>query len=129
MRQPKKLRLSANLVFLLALLAGCQRRAASEFRIACKIQPQPPRVGVANIEIALTDSHHAPVEGAQISLEADMSHPGMKPQFQNASAAPDGLYRAKLNFDMPGDWTLLLHAKLANGETADDQVRLTVLEK
>ncbi|HEY6987929.1 MAG TPA: FixH family protein [Bryobacteraceae bacterium] len=129
MRQPKKLRLSANLVFVLALLAGCQERAAGEFQIECKVEPQPPRVGAANVQIALTDSRHAPVRGAQISLEADMSHPGMKPQFKNASAAPDGSYHAKLNFDMPGDWILLLHAKLANGKTADDQVRLTVLEK
>jgi len=129
MRQLKKLRLSATLVFALALLAGCQRPAAGKFQIECKFEPQPPRVGEASIEIALTDFHRVPVRGAQISLEADMSHAGMKPQSQNASAAPDGSYHAKLNFDMPGDWTLLLHAKLANGETADDQVRLTVLEK
>ena len=129
MRQPKKLRLSANLVFVLALLAGCQRRAAGEFRIECKVEPQPPRVGAVNVQIALTDSHHAPVSGAQITLEADMSHPGMRPQFQKVSAGQDGSYYAKLNFDMPGDWTLLLHAKLANGESVDNQVRLTVLEK
>jgi hypothetical protein len=123
------LRLSANLVFVVALLAGCQPRVASEFRIECKIEPQPPRVGAASVQIALTNSHHAPVRGAQISLEADMSHPGMKPRFEKVSAGQDGSYYAKLNFDMPGDWTLLLHAKLANGESVDNQVHLTVLEK
>ena len=81
------------------------------------------------MEIALTDSHHVAVRGAQVSLEADMSHPGMKPLFQSASAGENGKYHSRLNFDMPGDWTLLLHAKLANGTTVQDRVRLTVLEK
>lgn len=58
-----------------------------------------------------------------------MSHPGMKPVFQKAAATEDGTYHSKVNFDMPGDWTLLLHAKLANGTTVENQVRLTVLEK
>jgi hypothetical protein len=44
-------------------------------------------------------------------------------------ATKGGKYRSSLNFDMPGDWILLLHAKLASGATVDNQVRLTVLEK
>jgi hypothetical protein len=86
-------------------------------------------VGPAEVRVTLTDSHHVPVRGARVSVEADMSHPGMKPLFQNASATDHGEYTCKLNFDMPGDWTLLLHAKLASGETVDNQVSLTVLEK
>jgi hypothetical protein len=58
-----------------------------------------------------------------------MSHPGMAPVFQHASATDDGKYHSRLTFTMPGDWTLLLHAKLANGEAVDNQVKLTVLEK
>jgi hypothetical protein len=86
-------------------------------------------VGLADVRITLTDPRHAPIRGAQVSVEADMSHPGMKPLFQKASATDSGEYNCKLNFDMPGDWILLLHAKLASGETITNQVSLTVLEK
>ena len=95
----------------------------------CHVLPQPPHVGPAEVRITLTDSRHALIRGAQVSVEADMSHPGMKPLFQKASATDDGEYSCRLNFDMPGDWTLLVHAKLASGETVDDQVSLTVFEK
>jgi YtkA-like protein len=98
-------------------------------RIECNVQPQPLRVGLAEVEIMLSDSHHAPVRGAQVTLEADMSHPGMKPLFQKALATEGGKYHSNLKFDMPGDWILLLHAKLPSGATVDNQVRLTVLEK
>ena len=131
-RQPKKLRLSSNLVLALAALVladDCRPHGTRELRIECNVQPQPLHVGLAEVQITLSDSHHAPVRGARVSLEADMSHPGMAPLFQKASAGEDGKYHSKLNFDMPGDWTLLLHAKLASGATVDNQVRLTVLEK
>jgi hypothetical protein len=86
-------------------------------------------VGPAEVQITLTDSRRGPVRGAQVSIEADMSHPGMEPLFQKATATEDGKYYSKLNFDMPGDWTLLLQAKLASGATVENQVKLTVLEK
>ena len=113
----------------LGLLAACRRNESSEVRMECSVQPQPPRMGPAEVQIALTDLDQAPVRGAQISLEADMSHPGMKPSFEKASETGAGRYQSKLNFDMAGDWTLLLHAKLANGGTVDKAVKLTVLEK
>jgi hypothetical protein len=125
------LRLSSNLLALgaLALLIGCRPQKTGGLRLECDVQPQPLRVGPAEVEITLSDSHHAPVQGAQVALEADMSHPGMKPLFQNAFVMEGGKYRSSLNFDMPGDWILLLHAKLASGATVDNQIRLTVLEK
>jgi hypothetical protein len=58
-----------------------------------------------------------------------MSHPGMSPVFATVSDAGSGEYQAKLNFNMAGDWTLLIHANLADGTAVDKQVRLTVTEK
>src|SRR5437660_8455735 len=101
----------------LALPACCRPHRTEALHMEWHVLPQPPHVGPADVRITLTDSRHALVRGAQVSVEADMSHPGMKPLFQNASATDDGEYSCRLNFDMPGDWTLLVHAKLATGET------------
>jgi hypothetical protein len=113
----------------LALPTGCRPHRTSDLRMECHVLPWRPHVGPAEVRVTLTDSRHVRVRGAQVSVEADMSHPGMKPLLQNASATDHADYTCKLNFDMPGDWTLLLHAKLPNGETVDNQVSLTVLEK
>jgi hypothetical protein len=94
----------------LTLLGGCRPGNRGELLFECNVVPRPPFLG------------------AQVSIEADMSHPGMKPVFAEASAQ-GGEYHSKLNFDMPGDWTLLIHAKLPDGETAEDQVPVTVREK
>jgi hypothetical protein len=112
----------------LVLLAGCRPDNRGEMVLKCSLVPQSPRVGHADVRITLLGRGRQPVVGAQISLEADMSHPGMKPIFAEASAQ-SGEYHSKLNFDMPGDWTLLIHARLPDGETAEDQVPVTVREK
>jgi hypothetical protein len=129
MRLPRKLRPDWKLILapaVLALLFSCRTHDPGEFHIECTVRPQPPHVGSADVEIMLTDSHRALVGGAQVSLEADMSHPGMAPIFQEASATEDGKYHSRLKFDMPGDWTLLVKARLASGVTVDRQMRLTV---
>jgi hypothetical protein len=112
----------------LTLLGGCRPGNRGELLFECNVVPRPPRVGPADVRIALLGRGRRPFLGAQVSIEADMSHPGMKPVFAEASAQ-GGEYHSKLNFDMPGDWTLLIHAKLPDGETAEDQVPVTVREK
>ncbi len=55
-------------------------------------------------------------------VEADMSHPGMSPVFAQASELTPGSYRASVNFNMGGDWILLLHIKLADGRKIERQL-------
>jgi hypothetical protein len=111
--------------FLLSL--GCRTAEKSPFTIQCSIFPNPPHVGVATVRVQVVDSTRHSVPG-QISLEADMSHPGMRPVFGSTVKVTSGEYEAKLDFNMPGDWTLLVHANLANGRAVEKQVRLTVME-
>jgi len=54
--------------------------------------------------------------------EADMSHPGMSPVFAQASESNPGDYRTNLNFNMGGDWIVLLHIRLADGRKIERQV-------
>ena len=51
-----------------------------------------------------------------------MSHPGMSPVFAESSEVASGRYQAHIDFSMAGDWVLLLHIKLPDGETVERQI-------
>lgn len=87
-----------------------------------QITPQPAHVGPATIAVQLADAARNPVDHAAIMVEADMSHPGMSPIFAKATEPTPGNYRAHINFDMAGDWVVLLHIKLADGRKIERQV-------
>lgn len=89
--------------------------------ISHEISPNPPHVGAATLTIKLTDATHAPITKAHIGLEADMLHPGMVPRPFDVKEAEPGSYQAQLQFDMAGDWVILLHITLPSGDTLDRQ--------
>lgn len=86
------------------------------------VQPQPLRVGLASLTLSLTERGNHPLTGAQVAIEGDMSHPGMAPVFGQASEAEAGIYRGQLSFTMAGDWTVVAHIRLADGQKLDRQV-------
>jgi hypothetical protein len=67
----------------------------------------------------LADPAAKPISGARITLEADMSHAGMAPVFEEASETEPGQYQAHLKFAMAGDWVILLHVRLPGGQTLE----------
>jgi hypothetical protein len=113
------------------LANGCWRAAQkkSNVTLRCRVQPQPPQVGTDTVTIDLIDSGGRPVAGASISLEADMSHPGMAPVFGTVRESRAGSYWSTLNLNMPGDWTLLVKARLSSGEQIEQQLHLQALQK
>lgn len=88
------------------------------------VAPDPPRVGPATFSFSLADSAGHPVEGAQVQLEANMSHAGMRPVFAQAEEGAPGRYSAPLEFTMGGDWFILIDAALPDGEVVQWQVSL-----
>jgi hypothetical protein len=98
-------------------LTGCRRLANSEPEIAVReqIAPQPVRMGPATVTIEMTDAAAKPVSRATINVEMDMSHPGMSPLFEEAKETAPGSYQARIDFNMGGDWVVLLHIKLPDG--------------
>ena len=113
-------------VALLAAVAACGRRDAAgpPLEIAMRVHPDPPVVGIAAIELQLRDASGAPVRGATVRIEGDMSHPGMAPSSADAREAEPGTYCADLELTMAGDWTLLVDARLASGEIARRTLKL-----
>jgi len=108
---------------LVLLTLGCSRRASPTSLVVTdeKISPEPAHVGPINISFRLTDSGK-PVTGAQIALEGDMSHAGMAPVFAAAREASPGQYQGQLEFEMGGDWVVLMHITLPNGRTIEKQM-------
>jgi YtkA-like len=108
--------------------AGCsssdRKRFVSDLVFSCDSQPDPPRVGNNVFSANLGTANRQPLEGARISLEVDMTHPGMAPSFVTMQPATPGRYQAALNLSMPGDYTLLFHITLADGRRVERETQL-----
>jgi hypothetical protein len=106
---------------------GCTKRdhRFTELKFTEEISPQPPRVGPVTLTLRLTDLSGAPVNGAQLTLEANMSHAGMVPVFADASEIEPGRYRSILKLSMAGDWTVIVHVNLPGNrkETYNFEIR------
>jgi hypothetical protein len=113
------LALCANL-----FLSGCHRESEipPDLVFEHKIAPDPPRTGPATVTLKLTDSDGKPINGARINLEGNMSHPGMRPVFGEASEVEPGHYKAALEFTMKGDWVILVHCALPDGRKLQRQI-------
>ncbi|HEY7352163.1 MAG TPA: FixH family protein [Terriglobales bacterium] len=115
--------------FLLLLLGACHREGnTSKVRVSYEITPQPVRVGQASVALHLKDLSGKPASNAHINLEADMAHPGMAPIFGEAKEDAPGEYRGEIDFNMPGDWVLLVHGKLSDGSNFERQIAVEGVE-
>lgn len=121
------LNLSNFFLFVLCLIfLGCQssHTSSSDIDIHWKIDPDPPVTGTANIQISMTDSTGQQIQGADINLEGNMTHPGMQPVFTTAEEVESGLYSAKLNLKMGGDWYILITSTLPDNRTVRETINL-----
>jgi YtkA-like len=104
--------------------SGCHKTSEKppEIVFEHKIAPDPPKTGSATITLKLADSAGKPINGARISLEGNMSHPGMRPAFSEAREVEPGRYEATLEFTMRGDWIILVHGALPGGRKLQRQI-------
>jgi len=105
-------------------LGGCSRPVELPPAVAMdsEISPQPPRVGGATVTLKLADAGARQISGAHVVVEAEMSHAGMRPLFAEAKEAEPGRYLAHVEFQMAGDWVILLHVTLASGKKLERQI-------
>jgi YtkA-like len=104
-------------------VSGCSRAPVSSPGIAIEhaISPQPVRVGPITVTLQLADAAAKPIVGARITVEADMTHPGMSPVFGVAEEVAPGQYQSQVRLGMAGDWVILLHATLPDGKKLERQ--------
>jgi hypothetical protein len=115
--------LLAGLLIGSLFLTCCHKPAgiANAVLIEHQVDPQPPRVGPAAITLRIWNDSGQPVQRASVRLEGNMTHAGMAPSFGDAVEVDPGRYRAPLEFSMGGDWIVLVHITLPNGEKMERQ--------
>lgn len=107
-------------------ITGCQSsdETQSDIQLNWEIQPEPPTVGMATINITLKDSTDQLISGANVELEGNMSHPGMQPVFATAEEIEPGTYSADVEFTMGGDWFFLVESTLPDDRVVERQINI-----
>ncbi|HUD99964.1 MAG TPA: FixH family protein [Bryobacteraceae bacterium] len=90
-----------------------------------EIAPWPARIGLATVTLRLSGAGGQPLRQARIALEADMSHPGMRPEFGEARELAAGRYQGRLAFTMAGDWVVLMRVTLPGGQKLERQMEVS----
>jgi hypothetical protein len=104
--------------------ADSSRTVTTTVTIDHEIAPDPPRIGPVLLIFRLADADGKAIVGAQVAVEADMSHAGMAPVFADATETEPGRYQSHLMFAMAGDWVILLHITLPGGQKLERQIEV-----
>jgi hypothetical protein len=81
--------------------------------------------GIHEFEIRIEGHDVAQLKDAKVSLEGNMAHPGMVPTYGRARETSPGVYKARLELTMAGDWRITGHIRLKNGERIETHLDLT----
>lgn len=105
-------------------MIGCQpsENNHSDIQVDWDITPSPPSVGQASLEITLRDSTLERINGADVNIEGNMSHPGMQPVIAEAEEVEPGVYSAPIEFSMGGDWFFIIEATLPDNKVIERQI-------
>jgi YtkA-like protein len=111
------------LIFFIVITAGCSKSALQRSIVVSdkQITPQPPHAGPITVNFKLSDSSK-PLTGAHIALEGDMTHAGMAPVFGDAHEVSPGQYQGQVTLSMGGDWVVLMHITLPDGQKVEEQM-------
>jgi hypothetical protein len=122
---------------LLAVLCAClvsapackrQQHNAPNLVLVHEISPQPPRVGPVTITLKVNETSGAPVGGAHLTLEGNMSHAGMVPVFAEARELETGHYQSIMELSMAGDWNVTVHVTLPDKRKLDQEFEIKGVE-
>ena len=110
-----------------AFVASCSRSSDSSrtIKIEHEISPTPAQVGPTVITFQMAGPDSKAIAGAHVAIEADMAHAGMAPVFADAQEIGSGRYQARLTFGMAGDWVILLHVVLPDGQKLERQFNVS----
>ena len=105
-----------------------QQLKTADLTFAHEISPQPPRVGKVTITLNIQDTSGAPVAGAHLALEGNMSHAGMVPVVAEAKEVQPGRYQSVMELSMAGDWNITVHVTTSEGRKLDHEFEINGVE-
>lgn len=107
-------------------IGGCSRADSDAITVGadCRVTPRPFTVGPAHLDCLLYDSDDAPLTGASVRMEANMTHPGMSPVQTRLRELAPGRYEAGFELSMAGDWYLVLAGRTEEGASFEHQIDL-----
>lgn len=111
---------------------GCKREAkagAESAQVKLTLDPSPPVVGDSQVTVALSSASGEPIRGADVRLEGNMNHAGMRPSFADLDESGEGKYSGTLDFTMAGDWFVVVNAKLADGSRVEQIIDVPGVRK
>jgi hypothetical protein len=103
---------------------GCRVDPAPELAVAWEITVSRTRPADSSISLLLRDGSGQPVRGARITVEGNMSHPGMAPIVTSAEEQDAGRYATRMAMTMAGDWVLFATITLPDGRVVQRQRQL-----
>lgn len=112
-------------------VVGCGRPVplAEDVVVEWKMTPASPVVdGDTLAEFTLLDRARRPVRGANLRVEAHMTHPGMAPLVEPAAEQANGAYTVRLRFSMAGVYILFVKGEMADRRPIDRRVGETTAQ-
>lgn len=76
--------------------------------------------------LTLADENGLPLTGADLQVEAHMTHPGMAPVVRPAAEIEPGVYEAEFVVTMAGPWILVASGTLDDGRRVMETHELPV---
>jgi hypothetical protein len=87
----------------------------TDVKVELTVEPMPPSMGVASLELYLEDVEGNPIEGATLEVKGDMTHAGMEPVLGQFEEFAGGYYHADFEWTMGGDWIVTVTGSLPDG--------------
>lgn len=121
------------LVVAAAALAACGASAPMEeahsdsgdIKIVVESDPAPTTTGDVELLLTITDKDGAPIEGAEVKVQAE--HPAMSGMGMSGLATDlgGGKYSIKANFEDSGDWMLTISVH-KDGVDHEEEIELKI---
>jgi len=127
------LRRAAGIPILLAALAntacavGCgvdapaSRDEPMGTDFSWSLHPAQPTVGPVTLTLTIVDPRDDG-SGPVVGVVGHMTHPGMTPTVATVTPRGRGVYDAKMNLTMAGDWVFVVTVQLADGRRVQRRI-------
>ncbi|MGH7207549.1 MAG: FixH family protein, partial [Nitrospiraceae bacterium] len=107
-------------------IASKLEKKVGTLTLVLSTEPTPPRIGENRIRVTVSDETGKQVSTARVLLTYSMPMPGMLPATIPMEGGKDGMYEAKANLGMGGQWDLTVTVQRAGRPEVKGTFSVTV---